>query len=115
MRDCTVTFKLFDMNLSLATPIMIMLFPLVLEPSSVEKTVEYHLHGIVTSKENGKALGDIYLYTVKGEEEAITNQKGEFRFVTWKKLPVTIHVHYRQEEDVRVVITNPAEVIKIKL
>src|SRR5687768_6746232 len=103
-------FKLFEMNLSLTTPIIIMLFPLLLKQSSDEKTVEYNLQGIVTSKENGKALGGIYLYTVKGEEEAITNQKGEFRFVTWKKLPVTIYIHNKAEE-VRVVVTNPSEFI----
>ena len=103
------------MNLSLPKPIMIMLFPLLLKQSSDEKSIEYDLQGIVTSKENGKALGNIYLYTIKGEEEAITNQKGEFRFVTWKKLPITIHVHYKEEEEVRVVVTNPTEFIKIKL
>ena len=92
-----------------------MLFPLLLKQSSDEKSIEYDLQGIVISKENGKALGNIYLYTIKGEEEAITNQKGEFRFVTWKKLPITIHVHYKEEEEVRVVVTNPTEFIKIKL
>jgi hypothetical protein len=86
------------MNLSLTTPIMIMLFPF-----------------IVTSKENGKALSNIYLCTIKGEEEAITNQKGEFRFATCKKLPITVHVHYKEAEEVRVVITTPSQFIKIKL
>lgn len=78
------------------------------------KPFEYKLQGLVTNKQTGKPLADVYLYTVKGEEEAITNKKGEFGFVTWKKLPVTIHIH-NNEEDVRVVVTNPSEVIKIKL
>jgi hypothetical protein len=103
------------MNSSLTKPIIIMLFPLLLKQSSEVKMVEYNLQGIVTSKQNGKALGDIYLYTIKGEEEAITNQKGEFRFATWKKLPIIIHVHYKEHEEVRVVVTNPSEFIKIKL
>jgi hypothetical protein len=102
------------MNLSLTTSIMIMLFPLLSKQSSEVKTFEYNLQGIVTSKENGKALGDVYLYTVKGEEEAITNKKGEFKLVTWKKLPVTIHIH-KEDEEVRVVVSNPSEFIKIKL
>jgi uncharacterized protein YfaS (alpha-2-macroglobulin family) len=72
------------------------------------------LQGLVTNKQTGKPLSDVYLYTVKGEEEAITDQKGEFKFVTWGKLPVTIHIH-NNEEDVRVVVTNPSELIKIKL
>ena len=78
------------------------------------KPFEYKLQGLVTNKQTGSPLSNVYLYTVKGEEEAITDQRGEFRFVTWKKLPVTIHIH-NSEEDVRVVVTNPSELIKIKL
>jgi len=83
--------------------------------STGTKTAEYMLQGIVVSKETGKPLADIYLYAVKGEEEAFTNKKGEFRFVTWKKLPVTIHVRYKATEDIRIVVSNPSELIKIKL
>ena len=91
------------------------LLPFMITSSDDTKLVEYTLQGIVASKENGKALSDIYLYTVKGEEEAITNQKGEFRFVTWKQLPVTIHVHSKDADEIRVIVTNPSELIKIKL
>lgn len=60
-------------------------------------------------------MEDVYLYTAKGEEEAITNQKGEFKFITWKNLPVTIHVHYREAKEVRVVVRNPSELNNIRL
>jgi uncharacterized protein YfaS (alpha-2-macroglobulin family) len=90
------------------------LFPFMIATSSDTKTAEYTLQGTVANKETGKPLANVYLYTVKGEEEAITNAKGEFRFVTWKKLPVTIHIH-KENEEVRVVVSNPSEFIKIKL
>lgn len=99
----------------LKTILITILFPFIMVITSGTKPTEYTLQGIVTNKEDGKPLEDIYLYTLKGEEEAITNQKGEFRFVTWKKLPVTIHVRYNKSEDIRIVVSNPLELIKIKL
>ena len=86
----------------------------MLNTSSNSKPLEYTLQGLVTNKETGKPLADIYLYTVKGEEEAITNQKGEFKFVSWQKLPLTLFIH-KETETVRVLISNPSEFIKIKL
>lgn len=103
------------MNLSFAAPITVILFSLLLKQPSQLKPFEYTLQGSVISKENGKPLGDIYLYTIKGEEEAVTNQKGEFKFVTWKSLPLTIYIHYKEAEEIRMVVTNPVELIKIKL
>jgi hypothetical protein len=89
----------------LKTFILTILFPFMIVTSTETKTAEYTLQGIVVNKETGKPLADIYLYTVKREEEAITNKKGEFRFVTWEKLPVTIHVRYKEAEDIRIVVS----------
>jgi hypothetical protein len=89
-------------------------FSLVLNTSPNSKPFEYTLQGVVANKETGKPLPDIYLYTVKGEEEAITNQKGEFKFVSWQKLPLTLYIH-KENENIRVLISNPSEFIKIKL
>ena len=99
----------------LKTILVTILFPFIMVITTGTKPTEYTLQGIVTNKENGKPLEDIYLYTLKGEEEAITNKKGEFRFVTWKKLPVTIHVHYNEAKEIRVFVSNPSELLKIKL
>ena len=102
--------------MAILKPILITIFfPFMIVIATGTKPTEYTLQGIVTNKEDGKPLEDIYLYTLKGEEEAITNKKGEFRFVTWKKLPVTMHVHYKEAEDIRIVVSNPSELIKIKL
>jgi len=90
------------------------LFPLMLVSPSERKTFEYTLQGVVANKETGQPLSDIYLYTVKGEEEGITNKNGEFKFATWQKLPVTLYIH-KEDENVRVLISNPSELIKIKL
>jgi hypothetical protein len=98
----------------LKTFILTILFPFMIVTSTETKTAEYMLQGIVLNKETGKPLADIYLYTVKGEEEAFTNKKGEFRFVTWKKLPIILYIH-KENENIRVLISNPTGLIKIKL
>ena len=90
------------------------IFPLILVTSPGKKEFEYTLQGVVANKETGKPLSDIYLYTVKGEEEGITNKNGEFKFVTWQKLPMTLYIH-KEDENIRVLISNPSELIKIKL
>lgn len=74
----------------------------------------YTLHGIVSDKTTGKPLQNIYLYTVKGVEEAMTDQRGEFKIVTWQKLPVAIYVHYSDSENIKVIVANPSKKIMIK-
>ena len=93
--------------------IMAILLPL-LNTSANSKPLEYTLKGVVANKETARPLPDIYVYTVKGEEEGITNKNGEFKFATWQKLPVTLYIH-KEDENIRVLISNPSELIKIKL
>ena len=50
----------------LKTILMSIIIPLMM-PTSNAKPVEYTIKGMVTVKETGKPLPDIYLYTVKGE------------------------------------------------
>src|SRR5688572_28454556 len=102
------------MNLSLTVPIISVLSALLMKRSPEVKPFEHQLQGLITNKQRGKPLSDDYLQWVKGAEEAITDQKGEFRFVTWKKLPLTLHI-YNNDQEVRVIVTNPSEFIKIKL
>lgn len=96
---CTVGLLLFSMMLTKPAP----------------EIYNHTLNGIVIDKTSGKPLPDIYVYTVKGEEEALTNAKGEFKIVTWQKLPLTLHVRDLQKEYLQVKVTNPSERIVIKL
>ncbi|MCU7552682.1 carboxypeptidase-like regulatory domain-containing protein [Chitinophagaceae bacterium LB-8] len=92
---------------------MLLLPVMLLQPDTVKNS--YTLNGIVVDKVSGKPLPDIYLYTVKGEEEAITNQRGEFKLITWKKLPVVLHVRNVGKEYIQVKVTDPSEKIVVKL
>jgi hypothetical protein len=58
------------------------------------------IQGVVISADAGLPLENIYLYTKEGEEEALTNKKGEFKLTTWQHLPVTLtieHLHFEKQ------------------
>ena len=73
------------------------------------------LYGTVVSKATGKPLPGVYLFTVQGEEEGVTNRQGAFRFMTWQEFPAKIFVRNEKNEDVPVSIVEPASKIVIRL
>jgi hypothetical protein len=73
------------------------------------------LEGVVTYKATGKPASNVYLYTIKGEEEALTNERGEFRFRTGQKLPLTLYVQQDDTVKMKVVVANPARKLTIQL
>ena len=77
--------------------------------------INHTLKGIVVNKATGKPIPSIYVYTIKGEEEAVTDSAGVFQLVTWQKLPVTLYIQYEDKENLRVVVSNPNQSITIKL
>ena|SRR5687768_8251816 len=95
------------------------IFSLLLLPLMVSQHIgsmdSFSLHGIVSDKKTGKPLPDIYLYTVKGVEEAITDKHGEFKIVTWQKIPVALYVRSSDTGYVRIIVTNPSTRISVKL
>lgn len=95
-----ITLLIVLMNISSAVPV---------------KNLNHSVQGVVVDKLSGTPLSNIYLYTVKGEEEAISNNKGEFKITTWQKLPLTIYVHNKDGQDISIVVTNPKQYIKIKV
>lgn len=64
------------------------------------------IQGIVKGSD-GKPVSNAYLYTVKGEEEALSNDKGEFKFDTWQKLPVTLTVDHSEFKKEAIKVTAP--------
>ena len=88
---------------------------ILLSSAPKKNFVSYTINGIVLNKETGNPIPGVYLYAVKGEEEALTNNKGAFQLVTWQKLPATLHLHYKEDEQVRVVVTKTDQPVTIKL
>jgi hypothetical protein len=63
-----------------------------------------------------KPVPDAFVYTISGEEEALTDKNGNFEFITWQSMPIAITVEHRDFETTRIRITNlPAnEAIKLR-
>lgn len=79
------------------------------------RPVNHVIKGVVVHKETGEPIAAVYLYTIKGEEEAVTNKNGEFQLISWQKLPLTLHVQDKEEKQTRIVVSNTAQSISIKL
>jgi hypothetical protein len=50
--------------------------------------------GVVKDEATGSPVSKAHVYSVKGEDEAFSNEKGEFVLSTWQKLPVTFTVEH---------------------
>jgi hypothetical protein len=90
------------------------LFPLLLSYATVP-SIGDTLQGTVVNRDSGKPIAAVYLYTVQGEEEAVTNREGAFRFTTWQKFPLVIYLRNENNEDVRFTISQPSKKILVKL
>lgn len=73
------------------------------------------IKGIVISAETGKPIPGIYLFVTEGEEEALTDSKGEFRIKTWKPLPLVLTSQNINYHPVRLKVTQASSVISVKL
>lgn len=47
--------------------------------------------GTILDKSNNEAIQNVYVYTIKGEEETLSAAKGNFSLISWQALPVTVY------------------------
>ena len=73
------------------------------------------LKGIVVDASSRQPVAGVYVYTVEGEEEGITNKNGEFKFATWKKLPVTVTAQHQGYRKKSVKVSNASQYIEIAI
>ncbi len=52
------------------------------------------VEGKVKDAVSDKAIGNVHVYTVAGEEETFCGREGSFRLKTWKGLPVTVIIEH---------------------
>ena len=74
------------------------------------------VQGTVLMEGSLKPIPDAFVYTVSGEEEALTDKNGNFKFTTWQSMPIAITVEHRDFETTKIRVTSlPAnEAIKLK-
>lgn len=92
--------------------IVIMLYSFTQLQNILPNVVE----GTVLSDETGKPVPKAHVYIIHGEEEAMTDNKGDFRIESWQKLPVTITVDHAGYEKTKITVSNISkkQVIRIK-
>ena len=74
------------------------------------------VQGTVLTEGTLKPVANAFVYTVSGEEEAVTDKNGNFKFTTWQSLPIDLTVEHRDFETSRVKVNSlPAnQSIKLK-
>jgi hypothetical protein len=74
------------------------------------------VQGTVLTEGSLKPVPDAFVYTVSGEDEALTDKNGNFRFTTWQSMPIAITVEHRDFETAEIRVTRlPAtQAIKLK-
>ena len=73
------------------------------------------LYGVIVSAETGLPVNNVYVYVVSGEEEALTNKKGEFKFTSWQPLPISLKIKHPEFEETKLLITDASKTIQVKL
>ena len=101
-------------NLKLITIIFI-LPVMIFSYNDFIKTTPIQLHGTVEDIETGKPIASALLFVVKGNEENITNNKGEFKLATWQKLPLTLTIEHADYNTENIKVTEGAGTLKIKI
>jgi hypothetical protein len=74
-----------------------------------------YLDGVVVDKQTNEPLPDVYVYTVKGEEEAITNENGKFNFSTWQDSDLVLYIKRLNFQEVKVKIADSKKTVVIRL
>jgi CarboxypepD_reg-like domain len=74
------------------------------------------IQGVVISEQTGQPVSGAHAYVIHGEEEALTNSKGEFRVESWQKLPFRLTIEYKDYRTVSISIADPGkkQVIRLK-
>ena len=77
--------------------------------AQVEKKTKVVIEGTIVAGKSNTPVPRVHVYVLDGEEEALTNSKGEFKLTTWQALPVTITAEHAEYETQRIRVTNAAQ------
>jgi hypothetical protein len=61
-------------------------------PAEAQKSAPFIVEGKVVAESTGQPVTNAHVFVLDGEEEALTNNKGEFRIKTWQSAPFKLTV-----------------------
>ncbi|MGC4100359.1 carboxypeptidase-like regulatory domain-containing protein [Ferruginibacter sp.] len=73
------------------------------------------LQGVIQDAATGLPVSNVYIYSVKGEEEAVTDKKGAFKIISWQSLPVSLTLSHKEYEEKKLQVSDAAKTILVKL
>ncbi|MBL7709220.1 MAG: carboxypeptidase-like regulatory domain-containing protein, partial [Chitinophagaceae bacterium] len=71
--------------------------------------------GVVVSEKTGKPVADALVYVTLGEEEALSNAKGEFKITTIRKLPLLLTAEHWDYKKQQLDITDINQKLQVRL
>ncbi len=86
--------------------------------SQGSKNSSVTIEGKVISETTGQPVAHVHVYVLGGEEETLTNDKGEFSIQSWQKTPLRLTVDgYNTYQKITVVVNDPSQkqVIRLKI
>lgn len=85
------------------------LFAMIMTVADAYHFAPYTIKGNVVSSADNKPVEKVYVSTVMGEEEALTDKGGNFELNTWQSLPVTIHVQHADYVTEKIILTDVSQ------
>jgi protocatechuate 3,4-dioxygenase beta subunit len=73
------------------------------------------VEGTVVGDKGGKPVANAHVYIIDGEEEALTNARGEFSIRTAQKFPLRVTAEHKDHQKASVVISNAGQKQVIRL
>ncbi len=77
--------------------------------TQIEAKEKIVIEGTVVTGKTNTPVPQVHVYVLDGEEEALTNSKGEFKITTWQSLPVTVTAEHAQYETQRIRVSNAGQ------
>lgn len=71
--------------------------------------------GVVVDKSSNEPLSNVYIYVIKGEEETLSGEKGNFKLLSWQKLPAGIFFEKKGYKMTKTFIKKDQKNIKVLL
>jgi hypothetical protein len=101
------------MRLFLLNSLLLTIPALVLDGAETRMTAGHVLpvtvEGVVVNDASNRPVENIYVYIVRGEEEALTDSKGKFAITTWQPFPVTLTVDHIKYKKTTLVVKEPGK------
>ncbi len=95
--------------------VLLALHTLIQAQTPAKTPANYRIQGKVLEADTGKEIANAHVYIVHGEEEALTNTRGQFAIDSWQKLPLRVYVAAKGYQNNSIVVKNPRQAVTIYL